>query len=76
MPLRAGNAARYRRFDWATGELGAWHVILPEPVIVVEGVYVARPELAAYYHLTVYIDTPRETCLRRMRARGQVIPGH
>jgi uridine kinase len=38
---------------------------------IVEGVYATRPELAPYYHLTTYVDTPREVCLQRMRARGQ-----
>jgi uridine kinase len=71
VPLRAGHTARYQRFDWTTGELGPWHEITPEPVVIVEGVYTARPELAPYYHLTVYVDTPREVCLQRMRARGQ-----
>ncbi len=71
VPLRAGQAARYQRFDWATGELGPWHEITSTLVVIVEGVYTARPELAPYYHLTVYVDTPREICVQRMRARGQ-----
>jgi uridine kinase len=70
-PLRAGQTARYQSFDWGTGQLGAWHEIDPGTVVIVEGVYSARPELAPYYHLTTYVDTPREICLRRMRARGQ-----
>jgi len=39
--------------------------------VIVEGVYAARPAPAPYYHLTVYVDTPRDVCLRRVRARGQ-----
>jgi uridine kinase len=70
-PLRAEKTARYQSFDWATGQLGAWHEINPGTMVIVEGVYSARPELAPYYHLTAYVDTPREICLRRMRARGQ-----
>jgi uridine kinase len=37
----------------------------------VEGVYTARPEVAPFYDLIAYVDTPRETCLERLRARGQ-----
>jgi uridine kinase len=70
-PLRAGRPARYRSFDWATGELGDSHEIGPGPTVIVEGVYAARPELAPYYDLTAFVDTPREICLRRVRARGQ-----
>jgi uridine kinase len=70
-PLRAGQPARYQRFDWETGELADWHEISPGRAVIVEGVYAARPELAAYYDLTTYVDTPREVCLDRVRARGQ-----
>jgi uridine kinase len=70
-PLRAGRAARYQLFDWATERLGDWQEISPGGPVIVEGVYTARPELAPYYHLTVYVDTDRDVCLRRVRARGQ-----
>jgi len=70
-PLRAGRAARHQSFDWATEELGDWHEIWPGTTVIVEGVFCARPELAPYYHLTAYVDTSREVCLRRVRARGQ-----
>ncbi len=70
-PLRAQLAARYQLYDWGTGQLGSWREIAPETVVIVEGVYSARPELADYYDLTVYVDTPRELCLQRLRGRGQ-----
>ncbi|MFE2945155.1 uridine kinase [Streptomyces sp. NPDC059255] len=70
-PLRAHQAARYETYDWATGQLGGWREIAPRSVVIVEGVYSARPELSAYYDLTVYVDTPREICLQRLRERAQ-----
>jgi uridine kinase len=70
-PLRARRAARYQRYDWATGQLTTWHEIGAGATVIVEGVYSARPELTPYYHLTTYVDTPRELCLQRMRDRGQ-----
>jgi uridine kinase len=70
-PVRAGRAARYQRFDWSTGELGVWREVEPGATVIVEGVYSARPELMPYYRLTVFVDTPREVCLRRVRARGE-----
>lgn len=70
-PLRAGQPARYEIYDWAAGQLGDWQEIPPSDVVIVEGVYSMRPELFPYYDLTIYVDTPRETCLQRLQERGQ-----
>ncbi|MFG2668494.1 uridine kinase [Streptomyces sp. NPDC048387] len=71
IPLRDGHPARYQIYDWTTGQLGAWREIAPGTVVIVEGVYSIRPELARYYHFTAYVDTPRSLCLQRVRARGE-----
>lgn len=70
-PLHAGAPARYQRYDWLTGELGGWDDIRAGTTVIVEGVYTARPELAALYDLAVYVDTARETCLQRVRSRNE-----
>jgi uridine kinase len=70
-PLRANQAARYQVYDWATEQLGSWQEVTPGGVVIVEGIYSARPELARDYDLTVYVDTPREICLQRLRARAE-----
>jgi uridine kinase len=72
IPLAAGTAAQYQRYDWPTGELasGERHNVSRSGVVIVEGVYTARPELAVYYDLTVWVDAPREVCLRRLDERG------
>ncbi|MFI7336669.1 uridine kinase [Streptomyces sp. NPDC050085] len=71
-PLAAGHDAAYRRYDWGTGDLAPdeKHAVARAGVVVVEGVYAARPELAAFYDLVVYVDTPRDESMRRLRARG------
>ncbi|OIJ68981.1 hypothetical protein WN71_005035 [Streptomyces mangrovisoli] len=71
-PLAAGRDAAYRRYDWPTGALapGESHAVPAAGVVVVEGVYTARPELADHYDLVVYVDTPREESMRRLRERG------
>lgn len=71
-PLAAGRDAGYRRYDWETGALAPdeIHVVSHAGVVVVEGVYTARSELADCYDLVVYVDTPREESLRRLRERG------
>ncbi|MFC1436308.1 uridine kinase [Streptacidiphilus sp. N1-3] len=71
VPLREDRTARYQLYDWTTGQLGAWHEVAPGAVVIVEGVYTARPELAPHYHVTAFVDTPRDVCLRRVRARGE-----
>ncbi|MFI1395955.1 uridine kinase [Streptomyces sp. NPDC020681] len=71
-PLAAGHNTAYRRYDWETGDLAPneTHALARSGIVVVEGVYTARPELADYYDLVVYVDTPREESLRRLRERG------
>ena len=51
----------------AAGEL---HDVPRSGVVIVEGVYTARPELADYYDLTVLVEAPRDVCLRRLHERG------
>ncbi|MFE5138406.1 uridine kinase [Streptomyces fagopyri] len=72
VPLAAARDAAYRRYDWATGALAPdeSHAVSASGVVLVEGVYTARPELADYYDLIVYVDTPREESMRRLRERG------
>jgi uridine kinase len=74
LPLRDGRPARYRPYDWTTGQLGSRLETVSgtgADVVIVEGVYSARPELSGLYDLTVYVDTPRGTCLRRIRERAE-----
>lgn len=72
IPLSSREAAQYQHYDWSTGDLApqVQHQVARSGVVIVEGVYAARPELADYYHLTVWVDTPREVCLRRLGERG------
>lgn len=71
IPITSGTAAVYRCYDWSTGALAEEETrVSRSGTVIVEGVFAARPELAGHYDLTVYVDTPRETCLRRQYARG------
>src|SRR5690349_9390665 len=72
IPLASGAAAHYQRYDWLTGELapGELHEVACCGVVIVEGVYTARPDLAGYYDLTIWVDAPREVCMRRLDERG------
>ncbi|MFF1680517.1 hypothetical protein ACFVYG_31345 [Streptomyces sp. NPDC058256] len=69
---KSSGRGAYRRYDWETGTLAPEeiHTVPRSGIVVVEGVYTARPELADHYDLLVYVDTPREESMRRLRARG------
>jgi uridine kinase len=75
-PLLRGESARYRRYDWQAERLGSEiATVAGGGVVVVEGVYVARPALRGYYDLIVVVDAPRHLCLERQIARGENEPG-
>ena len=69
-PLKTGEAAKYRRFDWSQSQLGTTVEVAPRDCTIVEGVYSFRPELRAYYDYSIYVDTPRKERLQRLRERG------
>jgi uridine kinase len=69
-PLREGRPARYQAYDWDQNALGVWKAVRPEGVIVVEGVYSARPELAEYYDAVIYVEAPLERRMQIQRDRG------
>jgi len=69
LPLRAGRSARYARYDWSMDALAEAHVVQPGQVVIVEGVYSSRLELAAHYHLAIWVDCPRNLRLARGVAR-------
>ncbi len=68
-PLRAGDTARFQRYNWATGQLGEWVEARPATVVIVEGVYVSRPELRSVFDLTVWVDTLPEVRAVRQTQR-------
>ena len=62
LPLRAGQAASFQPYDWDAndGRLSARKIIPAAELIVVEGVYAARPELADLVDLAVYLGVDPE----------------
>ncbi|MEV6197181.1 AAA family ATPase [Streptomyces sp. NPDC051920] len=71
-PLATGHDAYYRRYDWPTGSLATdeARAVVCDGIVIVEGVYTARPELVDHYDIVVYVDTPPDESMRRLRARG------
>jgi len=69
-PLRARLGAAFRRFDWERGSgLDGTVTVEPSDLIVVEGVYSASPELHDLVDRSVFVDTPEQERLRRLRGR-------
>ena len=78
-PLLAGKTARWHAFDFVAGQRPdgtypmqtAWTEREPADVIVVDGAYSARPELADLIDLAVLVDVPVETRHARLDARDE-----
>ena len=69
-PLRARLGASFRRFDWERGSgLDGTVTVEPSHLILVEGVYSASPELRDLVDRSVFVDTPEQERLRRLRGR-------
>lgn len=63
-PLRAGQPARYQRYDWPSDALAECRDV-PNGIVIVEGVYSTRVELEQFYDLTVWVECPRPIRLAR-----------
>lgn len=71
-PLRAGQTARYRPYDWERGAIGSREVVVPASgLVIVEGVYTLRPQLRPFWDLTVYVEASREVRLARLLTRNE-----
>ena len=68
-PIREGRLAHYQRYDWETDVLAEWHTIFASDVVIVEGVYTMRRELAHLYDLKIWVECPRALRLARGIAR-------
>lgn len=60
-----GSAVRYQRYDWDHDRLGAWVELDEAQPLIVEGVYVARPELRGFATTTMWVETERSSRLER-----------
>jgi uridine kinase len=70
--LAAGDVARWHGYDWDAfdGRLATVATTCaPAAVVILEGAYSARPELADLLHLRVLLDTPDAVRDARLRAR-------
>jgi uridine kinase len=68
-PLSQDRPARYQCYDWQRDEIGKWNELRPGGIVIVEGNYSIRPELRAFYDVTLWVEAPHETRLARGVAR-------
>jgi uridine kinase len=73
LPLRAGESATFQPYDWDAddGRLALPKTIPAADVIIVDGVYAARPELADLVDLAVYLGVDPQTRADRYTARDE-----
>jgi uridine kinase len=64
-PLLHDQPARYQRHDWEEAQLMEWHEVPVGGVVVVEGVAALDRRLREAYDLKIWVEAPREVCLRR-----------
>jgi uridine kinase len=65
VPLRENRVGRYERYDWTLDALAETHEVPPHGVVIVEGVYCTRRELADLYDVRVWVACPRDVRLAR-----------
>jgi molybdopterin-guanine dinucleotide biosynthesis protein A/uridine kinase len=72
LPLRAGQPATFQPYDWDAddGRLGPPKTIPASDVIIVDGIYTARPELADLVDAAVYLGVDPHTRASRYAARN------
>jgi uridine kinase/molybdopterin-guanine dinucleotide biosynthesis protein A len=71
LPLRAGRAATFQPYDWEAddGRLAPPKTIPAANLIIVDGVYAARPEFADLVDVSVYLGVDPPTRARRYAER-------
>jgi len=65
LPLHILQAAKYRVYEWRTNSYSDWHILKPEGIFIIEGVYALDKNIRDYYDLKVWIDYPAGLGLER-----------
>jgi uridine kinase len=74
LPLAQGMRARYRRFDWETGHGFTGEIAVEaREVVLVEGVYSARPEFEDLLALKVLVEVAESTREQRRQQRARTV---
>ena len=78
-PLGVGGDSRYRTMSFdVQGDCpveGVWQVADERSILIVDGVFLQRPELRAYWDLGIWVDVPFEVALERACRRDLAVFG-
>lgn len=73
VPLGEGGSRRYRteKFDYRVERQleSAWQTANEHAVLIVDGVFLQRPEINTYWDLRIWVDVPFEVALERAYVR-------
>jgi len=69
LPLRRGEAARFRPFDCHSLAFAEPVEVTPEGVVLVEGSYACHPSLRPHYDLRAFLTVEPQEQLRRLSLR-------
>ncbi len=64
-PLRLNNVAIFQQYNWGENRLDKTQEIMPGGIIIIEGCYSLINQLRDFYDLTIFVDTNRDTRLKR-----------
>ena len=68
-PLRRGEPARWRRYDWESERLAEWHEVDPAHPLIIEGCGALSRRAAPLADLAVWVETDDVERRRRALAR-------
>ena len=64
-PLFEGRPAHFQGFDWETQGPKDWRDVRPSGLVLLDGTYSTREELAPFLSLAVWLEVPRDLGLQR-----------
>lgn len=71
LPIRAGKPAKYHPYEWESGRLASRSVTIPAaPVLIIEGLFVSRPELQPLLDRSILVDASAGARSRRQSERA------
>lgn len=69
LPGSRGEQVRYQRLIWESNSLSEPIVVPDVDFLIVEGISSYHPDIASFYNLKIWIETPIEMAKERGRAR-------
>ncbi len=63
--LQSNKPGHYQRYDWTADRLAEWHNVPTGDLVIIEGIFSTRKELAEFYDFKIWIETPRDLRLER-----------